>query len=68
MHFLGRHLGKVFEVPLRRLPGIYRVPEIGDFPSLSFSLLNPKMKASQRRPLLILMFYDFGLVSDLKYL
>lgn len=68
MHFLGRHLGKVFEAPLRRLPGIHCVPELGDFPSLSFSLLNPKMKASQKRPLLILRFYDFDFVSDLKYL
>lgn len=63
-----KYLGKAFEARLRRLPGIRCVSEIVDFPSLSFSLLNPKMKASQRRSLLILMFYDFDLVSDLKYL
>lgn len=63
-----KYLGKRFEARLRRLPGIRCVSEIVDFPSLSFSLLNPKMKASQRRSLLILMFYDFDLVSDLKYL
>lgn len=60
-----KYLGYVFAAQLKGLPGTQCV---GDFPFLGFTPFNPKKKASQRRSLLILMFYDFDLVSELKYM
>ena len=61
-----KHSGKVREAQLRVLPG---APCGLQQPTVSaFHPPHPEMRASQRRTLLLLMFYDFDLVSGLKYL